>query len=185
MNKNLPDCTCDTVPDTARDVPMRKDPLRISWDTHFKEVFGDVAIAVGFVIDRRAIPNRYHNDCTCSEPWWQFEIGNKTFVVGPRKRVINIQVESKEPFDPAPLKALSDRDGVTFDSRPLWYDATEARAKDIPHNHDFSTAIFAVEKEEQAKFTGREHFTCKAYIHAWTKCKCVEYLIAAMKLATE
>ena len=163
---------------------MPADPLRVSWDAYFDKVFEQVVDATGVPIARMEIPNRYYDDKTKAEPWWQFKIGDKTIIVGPRKRVINIQVESDEPFDPAPLKALGERDNVTFSSHPPWWDATTERAKDIDSSkYGFVEALRAAEAEEKAKFPGQEHLSSKVFIHAWNQDKCVEYLAAAVKMA--
>lgn len=96
------------------------DPRRVAHDEYFGGFFTKLREAGFKLLRPTEIPNRYYNDRNNSEPWYVFDHGDKKFTVGPRKRVINITVESAEPISTHALKELADRDNVTYEADGGW-----------------------------------------------------------------
>ncbi len=96
--------------------PLPADPLRVGWDAYFDDVFEQVALATGQTITRTEAPNGYHSDALKAEPWWGFRIRHADFLVGPRKRVINIEFIASEPVNVTALRDVATADKVTYEA---------------------------------------------------------------------
>lgn len=104
----------------SADAEMPKDPLRVGHDAYFEEVFNAVQAATGQSFTPERIPNKYYRDLTNSEPWYEFTVGSASFMVGPRKRVINITFSATKPFNTEAMDTLgkmAETDKVTFSAR--------------------------------------------------------------------
>jgi hypothetical protein len=138
----------------SKGIPVPLDPLRVKHDKTFRGLFQKVASTTGLEFSPRDIANRYYDDPTNSQPWFQFTIHDCKFTVGPRKRVIELQVETG-PLRLLPtegLAALAVRDSVTYEADGKWK----------------SEALSAK----------------TVLIHAWNTERAVEYLTAMVKAAT-
>lgn len=62
--------------------------------------------------------NPYHSDFT--DPWIKFEHKGAKLTIGARKRVTSIGVKFDQPVQADALKALAERDHVTFISDDRW-----------------------------------------------------------------
>lgn len=109
-------------PSTTQNMALPIDPIRVNHDAFFKDVFDAVGIPERV---RKEIPNRYYKDRNNNEPWYQIEMGEIVMIVGPRKRVINIEMKRKDdgpldsgpyPFDYTVLDEVAKRDNVTYGS---------------------------------------------------------------------
>jgi len=158
------------------------DPLRVRWDTYFDEVFSQVAMLIDGAITRTEIPNRYYDDKLQAEPWWQFNIEGTTFVVGPRKRVINVDIIFAKPTDVSTLRAIAETDKVTFSTKGAVDDEVkkylDAHMDDVDKDdwaaHDAAIDKIVARHPEDAPATS----VC---IHARTQEKLVEYLTLAIQ----
>src|SRR5690606_11999876 len=94
-------------------------PIRVRHDRDFDQIFARLEQVMGSTINRHEVPNRYFDDITNCQPWYQFYLGNAEFVVGPRKRVIVIEVTAEQPFNVSGLrlKAVA-TDKVTYYAEP-------------------------------------------------------------------
>lgn len=91
------------------------DPLRISWEKYFDEVFAAVKTATGADFSPVEIPNEYNRDQTNkAEPWFRLDIPGLTLKVGPRHRVINIDFDFARPANLRALKRLSTKHNTTY-----------------------------------------------------------------------
>lgn len=137
----------------CQEAQIPEDPRRVSTLAFFEKVWERVAQATGDDVRPRLseIPNGYWKDPGKSEPWFQFGQKGRTFRIGWRKRVVNIEVKADKnlaSFDPRPVSALALKDETTLyvdgDRRPS---SQAANAEDVT-------------------------------VHAWTQDKVVEYLTA-------
>jgi len=158
--------------------PLPPDPLRVGWVAYFDEVFEQVSEATGQAIARVEVDNRYYNDRLKAEPWWEFCIGDAKFVVGPRKRVINIEFEVPEPIRVDALAALAKEDSVTFSADPVWLAGAKEAAAASKGGLDEYKAILDAAEAAHADSKGLTREVC---IHAWTKAKLIEYLTVAFE----
>lgn len=99
--------------DTANKA-LPPDPLRIHHDEKFANIFGAVVLATGVSFTPVEIPNLYWSDPSKSEPWFTFDILGSKFTVGPRKRVISINVVFPSPRDVGAISQAAEEDDVTY-----------------------------------------------------------------------
>jgi hypothetical protein len=110
-------------PDATQNMAIPPDPIRVNHDAFFKEIFDTVGIPARA---RKEVPNRYYKDTSNKEPWYAIKLGEVQFTVGPRKRVINIELirpdgkdfgdSTTSPFDYDVLSDLAKKDQVTYSS---------------------------------------------------------------------
>lgn len=126
------------------------------------------------------------------EPWYTFELGGATFTCGWRKRVVSLQVEYDPGFPTACIKALAERDGVTYSCYGPLYTrhAEDLRVvlERVPEDELSPNTIDELIAKHHERFpegeTVRERgwqdrsTAYKLEIHAWGKDKTIEYLTA-------
>lgn len=121
----------------SAELEVPPDPRRRAHDWRFGNIFASLRAGgtVGrdgrgierspFDIQPVEIPNQYYDDRNNSEPWYTFQYGGRKFTVGPRKRVLNITIESEQPFATRRLRVLAERDDVTYDADDVWKSKAE------------------------------------------------------------
>lgn len=111
-------------PESTKYLAIPPDPIRVDHDALFSSIFSAVGIPESA---QKEIPNRYYKDTANKNPWYSIRIGEVEFVVGPRKRVISIEIrridgkdfdEGSYPFDYRILDALASKDHVTYSDSP-------------------------------------------------------------------
>lgn len=111
-------------PAITADLPVPIDPIRVRHDALFGSIFRTVGLSESIAAE---IPNRYYNDYARNQPWYLINIGEMKLIVGPRKRVISIEMtrrdglafdEGSHRFDHTVLGPLAESDGVTYESSP-------------------------------------------------------------------
>jgi hypothetical protein len=121
VHQMRPDTSWERVdPESTQSLPIPPDPIRVNHDALFNSIF----LAVGIPESaRKEIPNRYYNDKSNKEPWYSIRIGEVEFTVGPRKRVIAIELtrpdgkdfdEGQHPFGHRILNDLATKDRTTY-----------------------------------------------------------------------
>lgn len=99
------------------DVEIPADPVRVRHDAYFNEVFAALENELG-QFDRVEIKNEY---CGAeNEPWYQFTLGDFTFTVGPRKRVIAIKVDAPDGIDTESIRSVAQADETTYMADGGW-----------------------------------------------------------------
>jgi len=128
---------------TSQLLPLPIDPIRVRHDAYFLPLFEKLGLG-----HPTEITNQYCG-AKC-EPWYQFIIGECTFVVGPRKRVDNIEVfcPSGKQLDTTAIAAVAKADDTTYYADEGW-------------------------KSDAPKAT-------KVCVHAWNKEKLEQYLTILM-----
>jgi hypothetical protein len=118
--------------------------------------FAEVWLAVEQALGK-PLPDRIEvkNEYGGVEPWYSFTLSGATFTVGWRKRVVNVRVNAAAPFSAKEIRALGARDETTYYIDGNWQPKSKARK---------ATSII---------------------IHAWTKEKLVEYLVALCRAVTD
>lgn len=91
------------------------------------------------------------------EPWYQFVVGTATFTVGWRKRVVSLQVESPTLLSTERIRPLASRDDTTYEAH---------RGDEGGWQSEIRTANVIL-------------------IHAWTREKLVEYIVALYQTAQD
>jgi len=104
-------------PDKTQNLEIPPDPIRVYHDALYEEIFKETGLSSS---PRAEIPNGYYSDKFKNEPWYEFEINGFKLTVGPRKRVISITLQRDEEFEVLALKALGERDGVTYTANDGW-----------------------------------------------------------------
>jgi len=90
------------------------DPVRTRHDECYGPIFPKLAQQLGVDILRREVPNQY---CGASnEPWFEFELGQATFTVGPRKRVTAIKVKAPLGIATDAIRAVAQADDTTYEA---------------------------------------------------------------------
>ena len=104
--------------EATRDVPVPPDPIRVSHDRFFADLFDAIRVRFqGVLIESTETPNRYYRDEANNEPWYVLSVNDRSIVVGPRKRVIVVAVEGRIRADyEARFAAMAERDRVTYDA---------------------------------------------------------------------
>lgn len=118
--------------------PMPVDPTRQAHDKYFEVIFEKVGIGPA---DRVEIPNRYYKDTLNSEPWYEFTHNNRQYVIGPRKRVVSINVFSDKLFDITAISALAERDQVTFEADGQYKSKAAQATSVLIHAWNQETAV--------------------------------------------
>lgn len=111
------------------------DPRRTFHDKRFGAIFAELR-ARGFQIQPAEIQNGYYDDKNKSQPWYEFLYGGSNrckFTVGPRKKVISIEVESEGMIPTEKLRTLAKRDSVTYEADGGWLSGIEAAHKILIH----------------------------------------------------
>lgn len=80
--------------DMTQDLPLPADPIRVNHDAVFGEIFSSVGITRW-----KEIPNRYYKDKFNKQPWYEIVTGDHIITIGPRKRVINIEMVRQDGMD--------------------------------------------------------------------------------------
>jgi len=176
----------DLVPLQAGLQPIPLDPLRQGWITYWGRVWSLLKEATGITVAPEEVPNEYSKDPTNAEPWWKFTIGRGEFLVGPRHRVVNIEVSSETPFPTATLRALAGADKVTFTAQRPWEQELEERLTKLPPARgdgfkawEETITRLAAEAAEANQDAADE--STKMVIHAYSQAKVVEYLTLAIQ----
>lgn len=103
------------------ELPLPIDPIRVQHDAYFGEVFGSLRKELGVEIVTEEIPNQFTSGWK-PQPWFKFMIGDNTFVVGPRKRVDAILVQSLAGFQTTEIRKVAlDEDKVTYSPDGRWH----------------------------------------------------------------
>jgi len=110
-------------------IKVPPDPVRVQHDAYFNEVFQTLEKELGIELAREEVPNQY---CGFkAQPWFRFKIGGNTFVVGPRKRVDAILIESPSGLVTDGIRKVAlDEDNVTYLPNGKWH-GTDAVAKTL------------------------------------------------------
>jgi len=110
-------------------IEVPPDPVRVRHDAYFSEVFETIRKELGIEFVPEEVPN-----CYCgfkAQPWFQFKIGENTFVVGPRKRVVAILVASQSGLATDEIRKVAlDEDNVTYSPNGKWH-GTDAVASTL------------------------------------------------------
>jgi hypothetical protein len=101
-------------------IEVPPDPIRVAHDKEFAEIFARLEEFLEQKVTRREIKNRYYNDENNNEPWYEFTVGVGTFIMGPRKRVINIDCSFPAPRDVQEIRDLGKRDNTTYEAGGSW-----------------------------------------------------------------
>lgn len=133
----------------ATRAPMPQDPRRVATLAYFAAVWNRVREATGIdVTPVVEIPNGYYDDVNQSEPWFSFAREGRTYRIGWRKRVVNIDVAGS--------------DTSTTDARAI---CRIAKADQTTHTVEGEWS--PSNPSERAK---------EVTVHAWSQDKVVEYL---------
>jgi len=104
-------------PDRTQDLVIPPDPIRVYHDVIYGEIFEGAGLGS---VPRAEIPNGYYGDKFKNEPWYELQFDGFTLTIGPRKRVISITLQHKQPFDVSSLCALGRRDVTTYTADGGW-----------------------------------------------------------------
>ena len=105
-------------------VAMPPDPIRVHHDEFYLPVLAELGIA-----DFKLIDNQY---CGAkSEPWYEFNIGETVFTVGPRKRVTSISVRAPSGINTVKIGALAQSDSVTYEADNRLNDFDKAETSNV------------------------------------------------------
>lgn len=103
----------------AATLAVPQDPTRVHHDAFYAGLFVDLTQALGVPIVTQEAPNRYSGNSKL-EPWYLFILGETQFVVGPQKRVVSIEAKNETGMDTAAIRALAERDDVTYEEDGGW-----------------------------------------------------------------
>lgn len=116
-------------PNTSASMPVPRDPIVVASEDFFSKVWPAVEKNIG-----RSLPNRTEikNQYGGVEPWYHFTLNNVSFIVGWRKRVINVDVEASLPLPTKAIRELAERDNTTYTAGNMWKsDSKEAKEINI------------------------------------------------------
>ena len=100
-------------PVLSRTLSAPPDPIYVRHVARFEKLFAELKKETGTEFAIEVVENQYCRNPL--EPWYKFTIGNKTFTVGPRKRVTAVEVESTDEFRVTALATLVEQaDNPTF-----------------------------------------------------------------------
>ncbi len=103
--RSIPGWNCFTKA-TTLGVQPPEDPILTEHRAYWEGIFEHLNIK-----DAKEVENRY---CGSElEPWYEFQINGTFWIVGPRKRVDVIEVQSPTPLDFVAIRTLATRDNVT------------------------------------------------------------------------
>lgn len=101
-------------PEATKDLPLPIDPIREASDASWAALDAWHA-KWGFPLrDRTEIENQYDSSATRLEPWYQWKYRHILVTAGPRRRVFELSFAGVGPNVVDALRALADRDDVTF-----------------------------------------------------------------------
>jgi hypothetical protein len=165
---------------------------------HNREFFNDVWARVEAGIEQPLPPrsetrNRYGG----IEPWYTFELAGMMFLVGWRKRVVSIQVETPQGIQTEDIRALAIADNTTYIAHgppiirtaeqfevlvraenPTWDEETVARYVEY-HRESFPEG----ESTREGGWKNDRPVAHHLEVHAWGKDKTVEYLTTLCRAA--
>lgn len=99
------------------DMTVPVDPIRRNHDKYFGQVFEELEAVFG-PIEKTEIENEYHS--AKNQPWYEFTIGDRTFTVGPRKRVVSIEVKDPGGIWTELIRQTAKRDDTTYYANGGW-----------------------------------------------------------------
>ena len=123
----------EKTPPQAEVLPLPNDPLRMGWEDYFGKVFDAVWAATGVACNLTETPNQYYTDRTQSEPWYRFEVAGSKFTVGPRKRVISLEVNFPRSCKVVAIRDLALRDNTTYEANAAWKNEIEVADSVLVH----------------------------------------------------
>lgn len=107
------------VPELSQKRVAPEDPLL----RRNRELFDRVWAALAVALEQPFPPVEHtKNEYGGIEPWFKFQLANVSFIVGWRKRVINIQVDAPNPLPTADIYPLAQADKTTYSSEGGWQD---------------------------------------------------------------
>ncbi len=118
------------------DIEVPQDPIKLRHDERWIETFRKLELEGGLhgqfhTGDVKRIPNQYYDDRANNEPWFEFMLHGAKFVVGPRKRVISIEVEKEEPFPVGNIANLAREANTSYWADDGWNNWDQSKAKKI------------------------------------------------------
>lgn len=176
-------------PEDSQKLVAPEDPILVNSRAFFDDVFAAVETAIEQPLPPRTqIPNGYMS--TGIEPWYTFQFGEATIVIGPRKRVISITATLESGFDTDNIRTLATTDNVTYSAEgPMVFRTageTEAELHAEGKREGVSEKIIAMVVENIRENhpdgqTTRDrrswHKTAmRVNVHAWDRDKTIEYL---------
>jgi hypothetical protein len=124
------------LPHDTIGVEVPVDPIKLRHDEHWIETFRKLELDGGLhsqfrTGDVKRIPNQYYDDKANNEPWFEFMLHGAKFVVGPRKRVVSIEVEKEEPFPVGNIADLAREANTSYWADDDWHNWDQPEAKKL------------------------------------------------------
>lgn len=107
--------------DETTSLAVPDDPIKVKHDAYFGEVFQVLRHELGIDFKPEEIPNQYSPGWK-PQPWFKFQIGENTFIVGPRKRVDSILVKAPTGIATEEIRKVAlDQDNTTYSPNGNWH----------------------------------------------------------------